>query len=72
MTLATASTLDKDLKSKIKKTWDVEAAKQVGQLIAKRAVEKGVDAVVFDRGGNMYHGRIKALADCARENGIRF
>ena len=71
-TIVSASTIDSDLKGKIKKTWDMDAAKQVGQLVAKRAVEKGVKSVVFDRGGNIYHGRIKALADSARENGIRF
>ena len=50
----------------------VEAAKLVGELVAKRAVEKGITAVVFDRGGYLYHGRIQALADAARENGLQF
>lgn len=72
VTIASASSVDSDLKGKLKKTWDVEAAKQIGQLIAKRAVAKGVETVVFDRGGNVYHGRVKALAEAARENGIKF
>ncbi|PKR83130.1 50S ribosomal protein L18 [Heyndrickxia camelliae] len=70
VTLASASTLDKDLG--LESTSNVEAAKKVGELIAKRAVEKGVTSVVFDRGGYLYHGRIKALADAARENGLEF
>jgi len=72
MTIVSASSIDSELKGKIKKTWNVEAAKQIGVLIAKRAVAKGVEAVVFDRGGNVYHGRVKALAEAARENGIKF
>jgi large subunit ribosomal protein L18 len=51
---------------------NVDAAKAVGQLVARRAIEKGVDSVVFDRGGYLYHGRIKALADAAREGGLKF
>jgi len=70
VTLASASTLDKDLG--LESTSNLEAAKKVGELIAKRAVEKGVTSVVFDRGGYLYHGRIKALADAARENGLEF
>jgi large subunit ribosomal protein L18 len=71
-TLCSASTLDKDLKEKAKKGANVAAAKAVGQLIANRAKEKGIEAVVFDRGGFQYHGRIKALADAAREAGLKF
>jgi len=70
VTLASASTLDKELN--IESAGNVEAAQKVGELIAKRAVEKGVKSVVFDRGGYLYHGRIKALADAARENGLEF
>jgi large subunit ribosomal protein L18 len=71
-TLCAASTLDKDLKEKAGKGANVAAAKAVGQLIATRAREKGIEAVVFDRGGFQYHGRIKALADAAREAGLKF
>ena len=71
-TLCAASSLDKDLKAKVKRGSNVTAAKEVGQLIASRAKEKGVAAVVFDRGGFQYHGRIKALADAAREGGLKF
>jgi len=72
-TLCAASTLDKDLKTeKAKKGANVAAAKAVGALIATRAREKGIEAVVFDRGGFQYHGRIKALADAAREAGLKF
>ena len=71
-TLAAASSLDKDLKTEHKRGANVAAAKAVGKLIAERAKEKGVDAVVFDRGGFQYHGRIKALADAAREGGLKF
>ena len=70
VTLASASTIDKDLK--LDSTSNTEAAVKVGELVAKRAVEKGVKAVVFDRGGYLYHGRVKALADAARENGLEF
>jgi len=71
-TLCAASTLEKDLKEKSQKGANVAAAKAVGQLIATRAKEKGIEAVVFDRGGFQYHGRIKALADAAREAGLKF
>jgi len=71
VTLATASTQDKELKS-IGNGGNVEAAKQVGQLVADRAKAKGVTRVVFDRGGYLYHGRIQALADAAREAGLEF
>jgi large subunit ribosomal protein L18 len=68
-TIAAASTVEKEL---IKAAANLEGAKQVGQLIAKRAQAKGVKAVVFDRGGYLYHGKIKALADAAREAGLQF
>jgi len=69
-TLATASTNEKE--GKAPKTWNVDAAKSVGQKIAERAIAKGVKQVVFDRGGYIYHGRVKALADAAREGGLEF
>jgi len=71
-TIAAASTLDKELKGKDKKSGNIGSAKQVGELIAKRALQKGVKKVVFDRGGYLYHGRVKALADAAREAGLEF
>jgi large subunit ribosomal protein L18 len=71
-TICCASSLDKDLKGKLKRGGNVAAAKEVGQLIAGRAKDKGIAAVVFDRGGFAYHGRIKALADAAREAGLKF
>jgi large subunit ribosomal protein L18 len=71
-TLASASTLDKELKKSLKSTGNVDAAKEVGKLIAKRALEAGLKAVAFDRSGFLYHGRIKALADAAREAGLEF
>ena len=71
-TLAAASTVDKELKGKLKTTSTVEAAKAVGELIAKRAKAAKVEQVVFDRGGFIYHGRVKALADAAREGGLNF
>lgn len=70
VTLASASTVDNDLK--IEGTNNTEAAKQVGELIAKRASENGHKNVVFDRGGYLYHGRVKALAEAAREAGLEF
>lgn len=70
VTLASASTLDKEVS--LDSTSNVDAAVKVGELVAKRAVEKGVTAIVFDRGGYLYHGRVKALADAARENGLEF
>lgn len=71
-TLAAASTLDKELKGKLKATSNVAAAEEVGKLLAKRAVKAGVKQVVFDRGGYIYHGRVKALADAARNAGLSF
>lgn len=72
VTLAAASSLDKELKGKLKTGKNIDSAKVVGALLAKRAVAKGVKAVCFDRGGRIYHGRIKALADAAREAGLKF
>ena len=69
-TLVTASTNEKD--GREGKSWNVEAATGVGKKIAERALAKGVKQVVFDRGGYIYHGRIKALADAAREGGLEF
>ncbi|HSR56191.1 MAG TPA: 50S ribosomal protein L18 [Alphaproteobacteria bacterium] len=71
-TLASASTLDKDIKGQGKSGADRDAAAEVGKLIAARAKESGVDTVVFDRGGYLFHGRVKALADAAREAGLNF
>ena len=71
-TLASASSIDKELRSGLKTGADVEAAGKVGELLARRAKEAGVDAVVFDRGGYRYHGRVKALADAARAGGLTF
>lgn len=70
VTLASASTVDKEFKADA--TGNVEASKLVGELVAKRALDKGHKNVVFDRGGYLYHGRIKALADAAREAGLEF
>ncbi|MBM3573495.1 MAG: 50S ribosomal protein L18 [Alphaproteobacteria bacterium] len=72
VTLAAASTLDKGLRGTIKSGANIEAAKAVGKLIAERAVAAGIKAVVFDRGGYLFHGRVKALADAAREGGLSF
>lgn len=71
-TLAAASTLDKDLKPTVPNGGTQEAATAVGKLIAERATKAGVGDVVFDRGGYIYHGRVKALAEAAREGGLRF
>ena len=71
-TLACASSLEKDMRAKLKTGADVEAAKEVGRLIAERATQAGVKQVVFDRSGYRYHGRVKALADAAREGGLQF
>ena len=71
-TLVAASTLQKDVKANLEKTNNVEAAAYLGKVIAERALEKGVKDVVFDRGGFVYHGKIKALADAAREAGLNF
>lgn len=71
-TLVSASTLSKELRGKLKSTGNVEAAKEVGRLIAKKALEKGIKKVVFDRNGFLYHGRVKAVAEGAREGGLEF
>ena len=71
-TLAAASSLEKDLKGMLKTGADKVAAQAVGKLVAERALEKGVSEIVFDRGGYRYHGRVKALADGARETGLKF
>ena len=71
-TLVSASTLQKDVKAELEKTNNVEAAAYLGTVIAKKAIEKGITSVVFDRGGFIYHGKIKALADEAREAGLNF
>lgn len=70
ITLVSASTMDKEIS--VESTANVDAAVAVGALVAKRAVEKGITEIVFDRGGYLYHGRVKALADAARENGLQF
>ena len=71
-TIAAASSLDKDMRASLKTGADTEAAKAVGKLVAERAVQKGVKDVVFDRGRFLYHGRVKALAEGAREGGLNF
>lgn len=70
--LTSASTLEKDLRSQIKNGGNVEAAKVIGQRIAEKAKQAGISTVAFDRGGNAYHGRVKALAEAAREHGLSF
>jgi large subunit ribosomal protein L18 len=72
VTLVAASTLDKELRPRLPELTKTEEAREVGRLIAKRALEKGIKKVVFDRGGFIYHGRIKALAEGAREGGLEF
>ncbi len=71
-TVATASTLSRDLKSALGEANKTDAAKKVGALIAKMCLDKKVDKVVFDRNGYLYHGRVRALADAAREAGLKF
>jgi large subunit ribosomal protein L18 len=71
-TLAAASSIEKDLREKLKTGADTAAASEVGKLVAERAAKAGVKEVVFDRGGYLYHGRVKALADGAREGGLNF
>ena len=71
-TLAAASTVEKDVKAELEKTNNIEAASYLGKVIAKRALDKGIEEVVFDRGGCLYHGKIQALADAAREAGLKF
>ena len=71
-TLASASTLSSELKGTVRSPGNVEAAKKVGELIAKKCLEKGIQKVVFDRSGYLYHGRIKALSEAARASGLIF
>ena len=71
-TLVAASTLDKDVKAELEKTNNVEAAAHLGTVIAKKALDKGINTVVFDRGGFIYQGKVKALAEAAREAGLEF
>ena len=71
-TLVAASTVEKDVNAELEKTNNVDAAAYLGTVIAKRAMEKGINTVVFDRGGFIYQGKIKALADAAREAGLEF
>ena len=71
-TLVSASTLDKDVKAECEKTNNVEAAAVVGKVVAKKALEKGITTVVYDRGGFIYEGKVKALAEAAREAGLEF
>ncbi len=71
-TLVAASTLEKEVKAELEKTNNVDAAAYLGTVIAKRAIEKGIQEVVFDRGGFLYHGKVAALADAAREAGLKF
>ena len=71
-TLVAASSLEKPMRESLKAGGNVDAAKAVGRLVAERAVEKGVTSVVFDRGRYLYHGRVKALGDAAREAGLKF
>ncbi len=72
VTLASASSVDKDVRSALSKGSDKKAAEEIGRVIGERAVKAGVTDVIFDRGGYLYHGRVKALADAARANGLKF
>ena len=72
VTLAAASSLEAEVKGAVNHTGNKEAAKMVGQLVAKKAIEKGITEVVFDRGGYLYHGRVQVLAEAAREAGLKF
>ena len=71
-TMASASTLSKEIRGELKRTGNTEAAKKVGELIAKKSIERGIKMVVFDRDGYLYHGRVKALGEAARGNGLIF
>jgi len=71
-TLVSAGTVEADVKSKMNHGGNIEASKEIGKILAQRAQEKGIKKVVFDRGGNLYHGRVAELADAARENGMEF
>jgi len=72
VTLASASTVEDEVKGSIKRGSNVDAAKAVGEIVGRRAIEKGVTEVIFDRGGRLYHGRVAALADGARSAGLKF
>jgi large subunit ribosomal protein L18 len=72
ITLVSASTLDKDVRGKVKSGANIEAASMIGTLLAERAKKEGIKSVVFDRGGYIYHGRVRALAEAAREAGLKF
>ena len=72
VTLVSASTLDADVKAEIEYSGNKDAAKKVGEVVAKRALAKGIEVVAFDRGGFLYHGRVKELAEGAREGGLKF
>ncbi len=71
-TITSASTLQKEVRSELEKTNNVDAAAYLGKVVAKRALDAGITEVVFDRGGYIYHGKVKALADAAREAGLKF
>ncbi len=71
-TLVSASTLSKEIRGELTRTGNTEAAKKVGELIARKSIERGIKTVVFDRDGYLYHGRVKAVAEAARENGLIF
>ncbi|MCY7324011.1 MAG: 50S ribosomal protein L18 [Phormidesmis sp. CAN_BIN36] len=71
-TLVSASTVDPEVKEKVESGANCEASTEVGKLVAQRAIAKGIQSVVFDRGGNLYHGRVKSLAEAAREAGLDF
>jgi large subunit ribosomal protein L18 len=71
-TLATASTVEKEIKNDLKHTGNIEASILLGKKIAERAKAKGIETIVFDRGGYLYHGRVKAVAEAARESGLKF
>jgi large subunit ribosomal protein L18 len=71
-TLVAASTAEKSVRGDLKQTGNISASKLVGKVIAERAKAKGIDTVVFDRGGYLYHGRVKAVAEAARESGLKF
>lgn len=71
-TLVSASSLEKEVKAEIGSGSNIEAAKVIGTMVARKALDKGITSVIFDRGGHMYHGRVKALAEAAREAGLKF
>lgn len=71
-TIASASTIEKDIKSTLIGTGNIEAAKEIGRIIAERVLEKGINTVAFDRSGFLYHGRVKAVAESARKAGLKF